>query len=142
MSKVLDIPNDRGVFQLAITVQPGDIDEQNHVNNVVYLRWVQDVAYGHWQALASEELKAQNKWVVLSHEIEYHAPAFSGDELIATTWIAQPEGPRQKRYVSIRRRNDNKPLASACTEWCLLDAATGRPKKVTEEITKTFGLKH
>ncbi len=141
MSKALDIPNDRGVFQLAIKVQNLDIDEQNHVNNVVYVRWVQEVAWGHWRALASDELKAGNRWVVLRHEIDYHAPAFVDDNLTVSTWIAPPEGPRQKRFVSIRRTSDNKPLASACTEWCLLDATSGRPKKVTAEITTIFGLK-
>lgn len=141
MSTVLEVPNDIGVFQLPIKVQREDIDEQNHVNNVVYLRWVQDVAWGHWRALASDELKARHRWVVLRHEIDYHAPALAGDDLVASTWITRPEGPRQKRFVSIRRRSDNKPLASACTEWCLLDAASGRPRRVSEEITSTFGLK-
>jgi acyl-CoA thioester hydrolase len=141
MSPVLEIPRDRGVFQLQILVRAEDIDEQNHVNNVVYLRWVQEVAYGHWDALGSVELKSANRWVVLRHEIDYHAPALPGDVVMASTWIAKAEGPRQKRYVSIRRIGDNKALASACTEWCLLDAVTGRPKKVTAEITAVFGLK-
>jgi acyl-CoA thioester hydrolase len=141
MSTVLQIPHDRGVFELSIAVRPEDIDDQNHVNNVVYLRWVQEVAYGHWNALGSEELRTKNRWVVLRHEIDYHAPALPGDTVVASTWIAKPEGPRQKRYVAIRRLGDDKPLASACTEWCLLDAASGRPKKVTAEITSVFGLK-
>ena len=142
MSVSLEVPKDGGVFELVIAVQPEDIDTQNHVNNVVYLRWVQDVAYAHWDTLGSNELKAAFRWVVLRHEIDYHSPALPGYTVIAYTWIAHPDGPRQKRYVSIRRQRDGKPLASACTEWCLLDASTGRPKKVTEEITSVFGLKN
>ncbi len=131
----MQIPNDRGVFRLTISVLPEDIDEQNHVNNVVYLRWVQEVAYAHWITLGSKELISNYRWVVLRHEIDYHSPALQGDIIEASTWIAAPEGPRQKRFVSIRRVSDNKVLASATTSWCLLDAVTGRPKRVTEEIT-------
>ncbi len=139
---MLLIPDDRGVFSITIPVAASDIDEQNHVNNIVYLRWVQEVAYAHWNALGSEELKTKYKWVVLRHEIDYHAPALPGDVMIASTWIDVPEGPRQKRYVSIRRKSDEKVLASACTSWCLLDAVTGRPKRVPLEITSVFGLKN
>ncbi|NOT76393.1 MAG: acyl-CoA thioesterase [Cyclobacteriaceae bacterium] len=138
---MLEIPKDRGVFRLAIQVQPEDIDDQNHVNNVVYLRWVQEVAYAHWKTLGSDELISKYRWVVLRHEIDYHSPALLSDTIEAFTWIDAPEGPRQKRNVSIRRIHDQKILASATTTWCLLDAVTGRPKRVTEEITSVFGLK-
>lgn len=139
---MLEIPNDRGVFRLEIRVLPEDIDEQNHVNNVVYLRWIQEIAYAHWNSLGSEALKNKYKWVVLRHEIDYHSPALPGDKIVASTWIDAPEGPRQKRYVSVQRGRDLKTLASACTTWCLLDAASGRPKRVSQEITSVFGLKN
>ena len=57
------------VFMHTIKVASGDIDDMNHVNNVVYLRWVQDAAAAHWDAIASEELKNKYAWVVLRHEI-------------------------------------------------------------------------
>ena len=139
---MLTIPDDRGVFSIPIQVLKEDIDEQNHVNNIVYLRWVQEVAYAHWNVLGSEELKRKFKWVVLRHEIDYHTPALQEDEIIASTWIDLPEDPRQRRYVSIKRKSDQKTLASASTSWCLLDALTGRPKRVPPEITSVFGLKN
>lgn len=139
---MLEIPHDRGVFRLEIHVQPDDIDEQNHVNNVVYLRWVQEVAFAHWNNLGSEALKSKYKWVVLRHEIDYHSPALPGDRIVASTWIDVPDGPRQKRYVCFQRSSDLKALASACTTWCLLDAQSGRPKRVSPEITSVFGLKN
>ena len=139
---MLEVPNDRGVFRLDIPVMPTDIDEQNHVNNVVYLRWVQEVALAHWNAMATAEMKSHWRWVVLRHEIDYHAPAIPGDKIVASTWIDPPEGPRQKRYVSIMRIGGRKVLASACTSWCLLDAKSGRPRRVTAEITALFGLKN
>ncbi|CAN5138291.1 thioesterase family protein [soil metagenome] len=139
---MLQIPNDRGVFTLDIAVKQSDIDEQNHVNNVMYVQWIQDVAYAHWRTLGSEELLGKYNWVVLRHEIDYHSPALAGDTVIASTWIDVPEGPRQRRYVSIRRSGDDRVLTSATTTWCLLDALSGRPKRVTEEITAVFGLKN
>jgi acyl-CoA thioester hydrolase len=139
---MLTIPSDRTVFRLPIEVMDADIDELNHVNNVVYLRWVQEVAFAHWDSMASQDLKRKCSWVVLRHEIDYHAPALSGDKLEGSTWIDPPEGPRQRRYVSIRRKKDDKVLASASTMWCLLDAQTGRPTRVSAEITSALGLKY
>ena len=139
---MLQVPHNPIVYTLTIQVQPEDIDEQDHVNNVVYLRWVQEVAYAHWKSIAPKEMVDRWNWVVLRHEIDYHQPAMPGETIIASTWIDLPEGPRQKRYVSIRRKTDDKQLASACTTWCLLDANTGRPKRVPAEITSLFGLKN
>lgn len=139
---MLNIPSDRFVFRLPIAVRAADIDELNHVNNVVYLRWVQEAASAHWDSMAPDELKAKCRWVVLRHEIDYHSPALPGDSIEAFTWIDQAEGPRQKRCVSIRRKDDSKALASACTTWCLLDSKTGRPTRVSNEISSALGLKH
>ncbi len=66
-------------FEMTVPVLPNDIDEQNHVNNIVYLRWVQDVATAHWQAIASPEAQERIGWVVLRHEIDYKMPAMLGD---------------------------------------------------------------
>ena len=137
---MLKIPTDRSVFRLTIPVMPDDIDDLNHVNNVVYLRWVQDAAYGHWNTV-SNELKARCKWVVLRHEIDYHAPALPGDVVEACTWIEPSEGPKQRRNVLLLRKTDQKPLASASTFWCLLNPATNRPVKISTEITSSLGLK-
>src|SRR6185369_12764056 len=69
------IPSDREVFKLSFQVSPADIDELKHVNNVVYLQWVQSISYAHWNTAATEELRSKCKWVVLRHEIDYHSPA-------------------------------------------------------------------
>jgi acyl-CoA thioester hydrolase len=139
---MLPIPTDRKVFNLPIKVLPADIDELNHVNNVVYLRWVQEVAFAHWDTMAPEEMKRQCNWVVLRHEIDYHAPALPGDLIEASTWIDPAEGVRHRRYVSIKRLKDSKVLATACTTWCLLDPKTGRPKRISNGISAALGLEH
>jgi acyl-CoA thioester hydrolase len=72
-------------FELTIGVEPGDIDELGHVNNIAYLRWVQEVAAAHWKAIASVEDQTSFRWVVVRHEIEYKHPAYLGDRVIAKT---------------------------------------------------------
>ena len=71
------------VFELAVAVKPEDIDELGHVNNVSYLRWVQDVAVAHWRSAAPAEDQAKLAWVVVRHEIDYKQAAFLGDEIVA-----------------------------------------------------------
>ena len=67
---------------MTVSVMPRDIDEQNHVNNTVYLRWVQEVATAHWQALASNEAQEGIGWVVVRHEIDNKTPACLGDNVV------------------------------------------------------------
>ena len=125
-------------FQLTITVQTADIDELKHVNNVVYLRWVQDVAAAHWEAIASREMREKYSWVVLRHEIDYKNPAFLDDSLIARTWVGSCEGVRSVRNVKIYQSNSGKLVAEAKTTWCLLDAQTAKPKRIEDDITSIF----
>lgn len=134
-------PSDKDVFKLTIQVGQEDIDALNHVNNIVYLQWVQDVASGHWNKVAPTALRNQCMWVVLRHEIDYLAPAVQGDRIEATTWVDAPSGPRQLRHVSIQRVSDNKVLAHAKSTWCLLDPETGKPKRIFKEILDVFRLK-
>ena len=75
------------VFELPIPIEPADIDELGHVNNVTYVRWVQDAAVAHWRARAPAADQARLFWVVLRHEIDYKQPARLGDVIIARTWV-------------------------------------------------------
>jgi len=72
-------------FELSLAIRPEDIDELNHVNNVVYLRWVQDVATAHWRVLATPAEQKEVAWVAVRHEIDYLRPAVPGDAIIART---------------------------------------------------------
>jgi len=71
------------MFAHRITVEPLDIDHMGHVNNAVYLRWVQDAVTRYWEAVAPAEAVAQHLWVALKHEISYLRPAFLEDGLVA-----------------------------------------------------------
>lgn len=121
-------------FSLAIKVQEKDIDELGHVNNVVYLRWVQYVATAHWNAAAPDSLKEIYTWVVIRHEIDYYAPAFLGNDLIAYTWVGEHHGAKFDRFVKLCLASNQKILAEAKTTWCLLDAKTRRPRRVEQDV--------
>lgn len=120
-------------FQHTLNVQPSDIDELGHVNNVVYVRWVQEVAAAHWSAVASEPLRQRYAWVVLRHEIDYRHPAFLQDTIVGETWVGHHQGARFERFVRLSNAQ-GKILAEARTDWCLLDAVTFRPVRIPEEI--------
>ena len=123
-----------------MSVQPADIDEQDHVNNTVYLRWVQDVAVAHWKSLASKEAQARIKWIVVRHEIEYKLPARLGDEVVLQTWVGEASRLKFERLTEIRRRSDNQILSKARTLWVPIDTQTGKPTRVSAEVRARFSV--
>ena len=127
-------------FEISVAVMPEDIDEQNHVNNTVYLRWVQEVATAHWQAIASSEAQGEIAWVVLRHEIDYKAPAFLDDEIVLRTWVGKATRLTFERFTEILRRSDGQLLSKTRTLWCPITAQTGRPGRVPLEVRKQFSI--
>jgi acyl-CoA thioester hydrolase len=125
------------VFHHNIVVRPDHLDDLNHVNNVVYLQWVQDAASAHWCTYASPSVRERYFWVVLRHEIDYRAPAFLNDEITAKTWVQDFDGARSTRMVRLFKKPDIL-LAEAKTLWCLMKRETGRPMRVTDEIKNLF----
>jgi acyl-CoA thioester hydrolase len=125
-------------FEMIVPVLPGDIDEQNHVNNTVYLRWVQDVATAHWRAVASPKAQETIGWVVLRHEIDYKGPATLGDEVVLRTWVGKATRLTFERFTEIRRNRDCRLLSEARTLWCPIDAQSGRPVRVSAEVRSQF----
>ena len=124
----------RDPFEHLITVQPSDIDELGHVNNVVYVRWIQDVAAAHWDVVAIPAMKENYRWVVLRHEIDYRNAVFVNEKVRGTTWVGEHHGARFERFVKLVSADDNRVLAEARTMWCMIDAKTGRPVRITEEV--------
>src|SRR5438128_9852383 len=102
-------------FEMIILVLPSDIDEQNHVNNTVYLRWVQDVATAHWRAIASPEAQETIGWGVLRHEIDYKTPAALGDEIVLHTWVGKATRLTFERFAEIRGNADGQLFSNART---------------------------
>ena len=123
---------------MTVPVLSDDIDEQNHVNNTVYLRWVQDVATAHWRALAGAEAQAAIGWVVLRHEIDYKTPATLDDEIVLRTWVGKATRLTFERFTEIRRKSDRQLFSQARTLWCPVDVNTGRPTRVSAEVRAQF----
>jgi acyl-CoA thioester hydrolase len=125
-------------YEILVDVGPGDIDELGHVNNIVYLRWVQEVATAHWRAAAPPDAVDAVAWVVRRHEIDYRQPALPGDRIAVRTWIGAAEGLTFERLTEILRAADRRVLAEARTLWIPVDARSGRPTRVSEEVRRRF----
>lgn len=125
-------------FELTVTIQPSDIDRLGHVNNITYLRWVQEAAIAHWTTTAPQEDQARLLWIVLRHEIDYKHPAMPGDQIIARTWIGAATLLRFERFTEILRARDRTLLAAAKTIWCPIDAKTLRPTPVSAAVRAAF----
>lgn len=140
MPPVTDRDGPAEPFELPIEVRPADIDALGHVNNVVYLQWVQDAAVAHWSAAATAEQQAALVWVVVRHEIDYRRPALPGDAIIARTWVGTATKRDFDRHTEILRAADRKVLARARTVWCPIDPRTGRPTRVGDDVRRRFSI--
>jgi acyl-CoA thioester hydrolase len=127
-------------YEHTFPVEPGDIDELGHVNNTVYVRWVQDIAVAHWRAAAPEEAQRTLVWVVARHEIDYKHPALPGDGIRAVTWVGPASRLAFERNTEMFRARDDRLLARARTLWVPLDPATGRPVEVSAEVRERFSI--
>ena len=136
-------------FTYTLTVPATAIDVMGHVNNVVYVDWVQTAASHHWNANTKDyfkdfDLKAERigiermAWVVLDHYIQYKAAALEGDEIAVTTFVKSFQGAKSERHTEIKRVSDGKLLVTAVTNWCLLKMPEGRPMRVPKEILDLF----
>ncbi|NNE45743.1 MAG: acyl-CoA thioesterase [Rhodothermales bacterium] len=127
-------------FELNLDVEPGDIDELGHVNNVVYLRWIQDVAIAHWKSAAPAADQESLRWVVMRHEVDYKRPAYLHDKVVARTWVGVADRRNFERHTELLRQSDMRVLALARTVWCPIDAKTGRPTNVSAQVRELFSV--
>lgn len=134
----LDQPD---AFFYALTAERDDIDALGHVNNAVYVKWMERAAFAHsvsvgYDAGAYETLGAT--FVVRRHEIDYLAPAFAGDRIVDATWPCEMERFTALRRHQIVRLSDGQTLARAVTTWIYLDTKSGRPKRIPPEMVAAF----
>lgn len=138
MSDTVDTARER--FEIPISIVPSDIDGMGHVNNVVYLRWVQDAAVAHWKTRATPEQQSKWKWVVVRHEIDYKHAAAPGDAIVARTWVGTASDLVFERHTEILRSPDRKLLARARTLWCPVNAATFRISRADDGVRSSFSV--
>jgi acyl-CoA thioester hydrolase len=128
----------RPTFELAFEALPEHIDELGHVNNAVWVQWIQHIAVAHWHSVADPAHDAAYFWVVTRHEIDYLRAAFEGDQLTGRTWVGDaPKGARFDRHVEFIGK-DGKVCVRAKTSWAIIDRAAGRPIRVPSEVIAPF----
>ena len=125
-------------FEKTFTARAEHIDVMGHVNNAVWVQWIQDMATAHWEAVAREEDKARYVWLVVRHEIDYRGNIELGESVTGETFIpGEPRGAKFDRRVDFRNA-DGRVIVSANTTWALLDRATGRPQRVQPDLAAPF----
>jgi len=119
-----------------IGIEPSDIDHMGHVNNSVYLKWVQEAVVRYWETLAPPDAVARHLWVALKHEISYLRPTFLNDSITADVVAERMQGARAF-FTTIIKRGETV-VAEAKSVWCCLDAATQRPARLARDVASRF----
>ena len=128
----------KAVFQLTFTAAPEHIDELGHVNNAVWVQWIQQVAVAHWEAVAAEAHKDAYFWVVVRHEIDYLRAVVEGETVTGRTWVGEAaKGARFDREMEFVG-DDGKVRVRARTTWAIIDKKAGRPIRVPPEVMAPF----
>ena len=128
------------IFQFEIEATPADVDRNRHVNNVVYIQWMQDAAIAHTRACGCLQASraAGATWVVRAHHIEYLSPAFAGDKITVLTWPANFQRVRSLRKYKFVRAKDQSIIALAETDWVFVNVETRKPQSIPEEVKNTL----
>lgn len=124
------------MFRYPIGIAPDDIDHMGHVNNSVYLKWVQDAVVRYWEKVAPAEAVASHLWVAMKHDISYRRPAFLEDNVVADVVAEKVQGARAF-FTTIIRRGEEV-IAEVSSTWCCLNAATGKPARLARDVTSRF----
>lgn len=137
-------PPSNAVYRHQFTVPASAVDQNGHVNNVVYVQWMQDVAVLHYEAAGGNQamLDAGATWVARSHHIEYLKPVYAGEDVIALTWVENLRRVRSLRCYQFRRQGDNVLLARGETDWVFVDIASGRPIAIADDIISKWHEEH
>ena len=135
----MQMPPENKIFSYTLTVLPEHLDEMQHVNNVVYVGLMQDVANKHWDSIPLTEAEREVMWVVRRHEIDYLNQAFLHDCLQISTWTGEHSTVSWTRHCEIVRIADQKKIITSKSVWVLLDKQSGKPKRIDEKILNRFG---
>lgn len=130
--------SEKKFFEYTIEVTAAHIDGLNHVNNVVYVQWMQDAAARHWNSVSPAAAEDEVSWMVRRHEIEYLNQSYLGDVLRVKTWTGEYSAVTWNWHYEIVRASDGKKIISARSVWILLDKTTGRPRRIDHNILARF----
>ena len=120
-------------------VRAYELDSNGHVNNAVYVGWVEEIATRHAEAAGYGREWTQARggaWVIYKNQLTYRRPAVYGDEVEVRVRVELIRGARGVRTTWIRRVADGELLCEALTEWAWIDTRTGRPGRVPKELVE------
>lgn len=127
------------IYTKLIKIPRSAIDENGHVNNVMYVQWMQDIAVEHYASIGGLEEQGNNStWVVREHKVEYFLPAFADEEIEIRTWVENIRRVRSLRKYEFVRKSDDKVLVKGETDWVFVDVKTGMPKAIPENVENIF----
>ncbi|WOE31625.1 MULTISPECIES: thioesterase family protein [unclassified Acinetobacter] len=129
------------VFDLSIVVEPQHIDILGHVNNVVYVSWMQDVASAHIEALGlglQQYIALKHAMVAVEHHVQYRKAALVNDEIVLRTWLDDLNALYLSRQYVFYRAKDQTILFVANTKWACVEIATGRAKRMSPSFTQAY----
>lgn len=129
------------IFDLTIQVQPEHIDGLGHVNNVVYMQWMQEVTTAHIEAigLGLEQYHAlKHAMVAVEHQVQYRKAAFLDDKIILRTWLSDLNSLYSIRQYAFYRLHDHSLLFTGTTKWACIEIATGRPKRMSPTFLQAY----
>ena len=124
------------MYRHAIGILPDDIDHMGHVNNSVYLKWVQEAVIRYWEKVAPSDAVTKHLWVALKHEISYRRPTFLDDIVVADVVADQVQG--AKAFFTTVIKRGEVVLVEVNSIWCCLDSASLRPARLAKDIVSRF----
>lgn len=123
-------------FHYHVGIKPDDIDHMGHVNNSVYLKWVQDAVVKFWESVAPPDAVARHLWIALAHEIKYRRPTFLDDVVVADV-VAERVAGAKAMFTTVIKRGETV-LAEVKSTWCCLDAVSKRPARLAMDVARRF----
>jgi len=126
------------VFTHTFAVPSSAIDEYGHVNNVMYVQWMQDAAIRHVRSITDFTSADNRGWSAREHRIEYLLPAFEGEQIEVRTWVAEVKRVRIIRRYEFRRKPDDTLIARGSTQWIYVELSSGRPLPIPAEVLSLF----
>ena len=126
------------IFEHSFTARADDIDIMGHVNNAVWVRWMEETATAHWTSLAPPEHLTATIWLVTRHEIDYRGNVKLGETVTAQTWVDEPpRGARFERLIQFIGP-DGAVKVNARTHWAMIDAQSRRIRRVPPNLAAIF----
>ncbi|AZQ44081.1 acyl-CoA thioesterase [Nonlabens ponticola] len=131
--------DDLPIYTMERTVNETEIDHLNHVNNVMYVQWANDIAMDHWLNAATDEMKDAYDWVMIKHCIEYKNSAKLNDEIVIKTQVGRATNVRYERFIEIYKKDGMQLLAKTTSDWCAVDKS-GKPVRISQELRDLFEI--